>query len=386
MWEAAVLDFTSSLYLGFWHESQALPPWPRLTTGAPAALVPPARAAGVAARLALLQGCERATLAVSTLHLFWDLFGLLTRSRIAVYVDSGAYPIGRWALVQAAARGTPVYRFPHCDVAALHALVERTPDRRPIVLADGLCICCGAVTPLVAYREIIEPYDGLLVVDDTQALGLLGRDPAREAPYGVGGGGLAQYSRVPGKNVVLVCSLAKSFGVPIAVLSGSRALVERFEATSQTRVHCSPPSAAHLRAADHALELNETVGDTARRRLVQRVGFFREQLAGIGLRASGGLLPNQSLPPLPADAAAGLYRRLLDAGVRTALLSGEQGTGRLRFILTARHRLDAIQQAVRVLADLVQPTPPRSVRPGFHLSDAEWDGEQRPKTAARQAG
>ncbi len=89
---------------------------------------------------------------------------------------------------------------------------------------------------------------------------------------------------------------------------------------------------------------------------MQRVGFFRAQLADVGLHSSGGLLPNQSLPPLPADAAAALYRQLLGAGVRPALLSGEQGTGRLRFILTARHRLDAIGRAVRVLAELAQPT------------------------------
>ncbi len=351
-----MLDFTSSLYLGFWHDSETLRPWARLTTGAPAALVTPACAPVVAAHLAQLQGCEGATLAASTLHLFWDLFGMLARSRIAVYVDAGAYPIGRWALVQAPAQSVPVYRFPHRDVAALQALVERAPDRRPIVLADGLCVCCGTVTPLATYTAIIKPYGGLLVVDDTQALGLLGRDPTPEAPYGVGGGGSAQYIQVHGKHVVLVCSLAKSLGVPIAVLSGSRALVERFEATSQTRVHCSPPSVAHLRAADHALALNDIVGDAARQRLMQRVGFFRAQLADVGLHSSGGLLPNQSLPPLPADAAAALYRQLLGAGVRPALLSGEQGTGRLRFILTARHRLDAIGRAVRVLAELAQPT------------------------------
>src|SRR5262249_15113837 len=149
-------------------------------------------------------------------------------------------------------------------LAALQSLVKSARDRRPVVLTDGLCVCCGAVTPLAAYSEIIKPYGGLLVGGDTQALGLLGRDPTPPAPYGMGGGGSADYSRVGGNHVVLVCALAKSFGVPMAVLSGSRALVERFEAASQTRVHCSPPSAAHLRAAAHALMLNDTIGDAAR--------------------------------------------------------------------------------------------------------------------------
>ena len=72
-----MLDFTSSLYLGFRHASHELRPWAQLTTGAPAALVEPATATHVAQRLAALQGCQRATLATSSLHLFWDVFDQL---------------------------------------------------------------------------------------------------------------------------------------------------------------------------------------------------------------------------------------------------------------------------------------------------------------------
>ena len=71
-----MLDFTSALYLGLRHPSRSLRAWPALTAGQPAALESPARRFGVARQLAALQGCERATLLPSTLHLFWDLFGL----------------------------------------------------------------------------------------------------------------------------------------------------------------------------------------------------------------------------------------------------------------------------------------------------------------------
>jgi 8-amino-7-oxononanoate synthase len=72
-----VLNFTSALYLGLRHPSWSLRPWAQLTTGAPAALAPPPGARMVADMLAALQGCERAALAPSTLHLFWDLFGMV---------------------------------------------------------------------------------------------------------------------------------------------------------------------------------------------------------------------------------------------------------------------------------------------------------------------
>jgi 8-amino-7-oxononanoate synthase len=352
--EASVIDFTSSLYLGMRHESAALAPWSSLTTGVPAALRPPPGAISVANYLARLQGCAQATLAASTLHLFGDLFGLLAQEPIAIYVDADAYPIAQWATTYAAARGAPVQHFPHRDTATLQALVEARPARRPVVVADGLCVECGMVPPLAAYLQIIQPYDGLLVLDDTQALGLLGRDPGPKVPYGFGGGGVLQFSGLRSSAVILVCSLAKAFGVPLAVLSGSRQLVARFEATSPTRVHCSPPSIPHLRAAEHALELNRTVGDILRGRLAERVRFFRWQLRSVGLQATGGPLPNQSLPALPVATAMALHRDLLAAGVRTALLCGGSGTAQLRFILTARHQLEVIQQVVRILARLVQ--------------------------------
>src|SRR5262245_64902371 len=102
---SAVLDFTSALYLGLLHPSRVLRPWTQLTTGVPAALAPPPGAVAVTARLAALQGCERATLGTSTLHLFWDLFGLFPAREIAIYLDAGTYAIAGWGVERAAARG-----------------------------------------------------------------------------------------------------------------------------------------------------------------------------------------------------------------------------------------------------------------------------------------
>ena len=140
-----MLDFTSALYLGLRHPSPSLRPWRALTTGKPAALEPPPDASGVAQELAALQGCERATLLPSTLHLFWDLFGVLARDRVRIYMDAGSYAIARWGVERAAARDIPVRSFPHHDAAAARKLIER--DRAssgyPIIVADGLCPKCG---------------------------------------------------------------------------------------------------------------------------------------------------------------------------------------------------------------------------------------------------
>ena len=100
-----MLDFTSALYLGIRHPSRSLRPWSQLTTGKPAALESPPSSQAVARALAELQGCERVTLLPSTLHLFFDLFEVLRREGIRLYVDAGAYPMARWGAERAASRG-----------------------------------------------------------------------------------------------------------------------------------------------------------------------------------------------------------------------------------------------------------------------------------------
>jgi 8-amino-7-oxononanoate synthase len=94
-----VLDFTSALYLGLHHPKASLRPWEQLTTGRPAALEEPPGARAVAHKLAALVGCEGAVLVPSTLHLFWDLFGMLAHARVIIYMDAGAYPIAGWGHV-----------------------------------------------------------------------------------------------------------------------------------------------------------------------------------------------------------------------------------------------------------------------------------------------
>ena len=115
---STMLDFTSALYLGFRHAHDALRPWAQLTTGRPAALEPAPEAVALAQDLARLLGCERAVLAPSTLHLFWDLFDVLARDRIAIYTDAGTYPIARYGVERAAAKGVPTSSFLSHDPAA----------------------------------------------------------------------------------------------------------------------------------------------------------------------------------------------------------------------------------------------------------------------------
>jgi 8-amino-7-oxononanoate synthase len=347
-----MLDFTSALYLGFRHAHHALRPWAQLTTGRPAALEPAPEAIALAQDLARFLSCERAVLTPSTLHLFWDLFDVLARDHIAIYVDDGAYPIARYGVERAAAKGVPTSTFPTHNPAALAALLER--DRaigcRPVVVTDGLCTATGRMAPLADYLKLVRRRDGYLVVDDTQALGVLGEDPAPDAPYGRGGAGTPARRAVHGPELIVGSSLAKGFGAPLAVLAGTADVIAKFEEFSGTSVHSSPPSLAIISAAQRALTINDRQGDRLRDRLASLVRHFRESLRAAGFGACGGLFPFQTLKAIRGVAPEPLHRLLLRLGVRAVMRSARRPPGAaLSFLITVSHRRSDIDRCVAAL-------------------------------------
>jgi 8-amino-7-oxononanoate synthase len=336
-----MLDFTSALYLGMRHPAAQLTPWSSLTLGQPAALREPPGAQALAADLAALQGCEAACVLPSTLHLFWDLFGMLAAERLVILVDGGSYAIARWGAERAQALGLPLRLFPSGEMAALRRLAAAwgRQGRRPLILADGYVPGSEQVLPLAAYAALARQGGGYLLLDDTQVLGVAGAHGGGSARlHGLRGA----YDKAGG-HLIVGASLAKGFGVPLAVLAGSGGLLRRFAAHSQTRVHASPPSAAVLAAAQRAMALNARHGDALRATLAERVAQWRNGMAAAGIACRGGSFPVQRLP-----GRAHLQQALRVAGV-LALAQAGDGPGALTFLLRADHTPRQLEQAMDLL-------------------------------------
>ncbi len=333
-------DFTSSLYLGLHHPSHTLGPWSSLTTGGPAALGVPRPGRRVAAEVARLHGTGRALLAPSTLHALSDCVDVLGGAGTAVVVDRFLYQVGAAAADRSGVTRTVAG---HLDAEAAARAAARCRRRglAPLLLADGLCAGCGGVLPVRDYVSIAESYGGHVVVDDTQAFGVVGP----------GGGGTAARARVTSPRLVVVASMAKAYGAPLAVVSGARPVVERLASDGPSRSHSSPPSLADIRAAERALALNASAGDRVRRRLARLVARLRSRLRAAGIEPAGGLFPVQSLPPLPRAVAARIYRRLLDAGVRTVVQKARCVPGAtVTLIVNATHTTADVDSAADAVA------------------------------------
>jgi 8-amino-7-oxononanoate synthase len=151
-----MLDFTSALYLGLRHPSRSLRPWAQFSTGRPAALATPTTQVQVVQGLAELQGCERASLGPLTLHLFWDLFKMLGNDRVGIYMDAVVYPIARWSVGRAAARGVPVRCFPHHDAKVLRQRLRQLLRRGIRTVLHRDCNGCSAHISLLSQRVTVR--------------------------------------------------------------------------------------------------------------------------------------------------------------------------------------------------------------------------------------
>jgi 8-amino-7-oxononanoate synthase len=343
-----VTDFTSSLYLGLEHAWEGLRAWPRLTLGKPAALEEAPGSGGVERELAALVGCERVLLSTSTLHAFHDVAAMFMERGTRIVLEESVYPVAR--LAAGCAAGAETFG-PVCGVP-LDRVLGRTRQAAAI-LTDGFVPARGEPAPLREYARRARETGGCLVIDDTQALGIFGTRAGPAAPYGMGGGGSLRRAGLGGEHVIVVASLAKAFGAPVAMVGGSEAMMRKFEQSSQTRVHCSPPSAASIAAAAQALEMNRHEGEGLRRRLARRVCRLRRGLRKLGLNGTESIFPVQ-----PVRNAAGMdphyvSEALLDRGIR-AVLARAAGApaAQIVFVVTTRHRLEEIDDAVEALAQI----------------------------------
>lgn len=357
-----MLDFTSALYLGFQHPYNTLRSWPALTTGKPAILEEPSGSSVVEEQLARLTGCEAAVLAPSTLHAFFDLFQTFSGPRMRVFLDEATYPISRWAAQQGRLCGHSVTAFSAHDWRSLRNALCRAQAHQPVIVTDGVSPGHMTRAPIPEYSNLAAQYEGLLLIDDTQALGILGAAPCRLAPYGTGGGGsLRNLGISRNERIVVVSSLAKGFGVPIAMIGGGRRQIEQVRRRSVTRSHCSPPSAAVIAAARHALCENRCRGDAMRAGLADNAIRFRNGLECRDLCRSRTLFPVTS-PRLPEELAAKVHSSLLRRGIKT-VLQGSAGVGtRISFVLTALHTSAQIDEAVDQLEAAVRLESIRSTR------------------------
>ena len=347
--EPAMPDFTSALFLDRRHDSAGLGGWPALTSGRPAAAEESPAAAALGRRVARAAWCRRRRSSTAR-HCTRSSTScrLLARPGTVVLLDRAAYPLARTAAL--AVGGTvPVGTFSHHDGPGLVAAADRS-RRRPVVVTDGWCSGCSRPAPLPGLERVARDRGGVLVVDDTQAVGVLGGRAARHPPFGRGGGGTFRWlGAAPGGAVQVA--------VPGQGVRGAAGGHHR--PRSGGRPACGVRHAVERQPAERRGPRRGGAGHGRRGGQRPPAGRGRRPGAGgcgVGCAASGWRWPGGRSRSSPCSSAGSTQRRHCTGGWSGGRRARAAAAGdlpapaaRSRFAVTARHVEADIDEALAVL-------------------------------------
>jgi glycine C-acetyltransferase len=231
-------------------------------------------------------------------------------------------------------------RYAHSDMADLDAkLTEARECRLRLIATDGVFSMDGDLAKLDRIVELAERHDAAVMVDDSHATGVLGRN----------GRGTPDHLGVADRIEIVTSTLGKTLGGATGGFTTGRAeIVELLRQRSRPYLFSNalPPSVAA--GALRALAL-VAQGDALRATLHESAAFFRAQLTALGFRLIPGEHPIIPIMLGEASLATAMADRLLKEGVYVVGFSYPvvpEGQARIRVQMSASHTHEQLEQAV----------------------------------------
>ncbi|MCK2086693.1 8-amino-7-oxononanoate synthase [Thauera aromatica] len=249
-----------------------------------------------------------------------------------------------------------IQRYPHLDLAALDALLERSTARRKAIVTDAVFSMDGDVAPLPALLERAARHDAWLVVDDAHGFGVLGpQGRGTVAEAGLGAPPEAGLGAHPEAwRIVLIGTLGKAAGVAGAFVAGDATLVEWLLQKTRTYIFTTgaPPALAH--ALLESLRLIEA-GDGRRAHLHRLIALFRARVRLQRWRLLPSRTPIQPVVIGDNDETLAVSAALEAAGLWVPAIrppTVPAGSARLRVSLSAAHHEDEVIRLADTLSEL----------------------------------
>jgi glycine C-acetyltransferase len=240
------------------------------------------------------------------------------------------------------------YRYKNSDMADLEArLREASGARFRLIATDGVFSMDGYIARLPDICELADKYDALVMVDDSHAVGFMGRQ----------GRGTPEYHGVLGRIDILTGTLGKALGgASGGYTSGRREIIEFLRQRSRPYLFSNtlapPIAAASIKALDLLLQSTEL-----RDRLEQNTRRFRDGMSRSGFQILPGEHPIVPIMLGDAALAARMADAMLGKGVYVIGFSYPvvpQGKARIRTQISAAHSQDDLEFAMRAFAQVKQ--------------------------------
>jgi glycine C-acetyltransferase len=233
---------------------------------------------------------------------------------------------------------TGVYK--HADMDDLREKLRGAKSaRRRIIWTDGVFSKEGSIAKLPDILQIARDHDAIVVMDDSHATGVLGKN----------GRGTAEHFGVLGEVDVITSTLGKALGGAAGgYVAGPAALTDYLTQRARPQLFSNALPTTVACSALAAVEYVERNPDRVQK-LRDNSNYFREQLTAAGFKPLAGETP--IVPIIVGETAAAIQMSdmMLDEGI---FVTGfgfpvvPQGQARIRCQVSAAHSRQDLDQAI----------------------------------------
>ncbi len=232
------------------------------------------------------------------------------------------------------------YRYANNDMADLEARLKEASDARfRLIATDGVFSMDGIIANLKGVCDLAEKYDAMVMVDDSHAVGFVGKH----------GRGSPEHCGVEGRVDIITGTLGKALGgASGGYTSGKREMVDWLRQRSRPYLFSNTLAPAIAGASLKVLDMIGK-GDALREKLYANAERFRAGMSKLGFRLAGAGHP--IIPVMLGDAALAqeMAQRLLGHGIYVIGFSFPvvpKGQARIRTQMSAAHSPADIDRAV----------------------------------------
>ena len=242
------------------------------------------------------------------------------------------------------------FRYKNCDMADLETQLiaaDAKGARFKLIATDGVFSMDGFIAPLKAICDLADKYHALVMVDDSHAVGFMGKT----------GRGTHEHCDVMGRIDILTGTLGKALGgASGGYTSGRKEIVEMLRQRSRPYLFSNtlcPSIAGASIAALCLLKQSTTLRDT----LEANTRWFRAAMTEAGFQIVPGEHP--IVPVMLGDAALAskFADAMLERGVYVIGFSYPvvpQGKARIRTQISAAHTHEDLEKAVKAFSEVKQ--------------------------------
>ena len=242
------------------------------------------------------------------------------------------------------------YRYKNNDLADLEARLQEADAakaRFKLIATDGVFSMDGTIANLAGICDLADKYGALVMVDDSHAVGFMGRT----------GRGSHEHAGVMGRVDVFTGTLGKALGgASGGYTSGRKEIIDLLRQRSRPYLFSNTIPPAIAGATLKCLELL-TASPALRDKLHENTRFYREGLVKAGLTIKPGTHPIVPIMLGDAQLAQKVSARLLEKGIYAIgffFPVVAQGQARIRTQVSAAHSRADLAFAIEKFAEVKQ--------------------------------